>query len=80
MDTLNAVKNIIINELGFAIKNMKLNSSFRDDLGMDSLDLVELTVLAENQFNIEIEDDAAVHLNTIQHLVSFINHKTNHKS
>lgn len=76
MDTLNIIKNIIMNEMGFVKANLKLDSNFKNDIGMDSLDMVELTVRAENQFNIDIDDEAAIKINTIQDLVSFVNDKT----
>ena len=53
-------------------EKIKSNSSFIDDLGLDSLDTVELVMAFEEEFDVEIPDDAAEKIQTIEGAVSFI--------
>ena len=69
------VKKIVIDHLGIEESKIKLDSKFIDDLGADSLDTVELVMAFEEQFNIEIPDDAAETILTIQDAISFIESK-----
>lgn len=57
-------------------KDIPLNSSFVDDLGADSLDLVELILAFEEEFDIEISDDDAEKISTVQNAVDYINNLT----
>ena len=69
------VKKIVVDHLGIEESKIKLDSKFIDDLGADSLDTVELVMAFEEQFNIEIPDDAAETILTIQDAISFIESK-----
>lgn len=67
------VKKIVVEQLG--VKNedlIKPELSFVDDLGADSLDTVELVMALEEEFDIEIPDDVAEKITTIQQAIDFI--------
>ena len=66
------VKEIIINELGVEPEKVTLEASFVEDLGADSLDAVELVMAFEEEFGIEIPDDAAETIQTFGDAVKFI--------
>ena len=66
------VKEIIINELGVEPEKVTLEASFVEDLGADSLDTVELVMAFEEEFGIEIPDDAAETIQTFGDAVKFI--------
>ncbi len=66
------VKKIIINHLGAEESKVTENASFIDDLGADSLDQVELVMAFEEEFGIEIPDDAAEKITTVASAVKYI--------
>ena len=66
------VKEIIINELGVESEKVTDDASFVEDLGADSLDTVELVMAFEEEFGIEIPDDAAESIVTVGDAVKFI--------
>ena len=69
------VKKIVTDHLGIDESKISLDSKFIDDLGADSLDTVELVMAFEEQFDIEIPDDAAETILTVQNAVDFIDKK-----
>ena len=69
------VKKIVMDHLGVDESKITTDSKFIDDLGADSLDTVELVMAFEEQFDIEIPDDAAETILTVQNAVDFINNK-----
>ena len=69
------VKKIVMDHLGIEESKISLDSKFIDDLGADSLDTVELVMAFEEQFSIEIPDDAAETILTVQNAVDFIDNK-----
>jgi len=69
------VKKIVMDHLGIEESKISLSSKFIDDLGADSLDTVELVMAFEEQFGIEIPDDAAETILTVQNAVDFIDNK-----
>jgi acyl carrier protein len=71
-DILDRVKKIIINHLGVAEEKITEAASFIDDLGADSLDQVELVMAFEEEFGIEIPDEAAEKINTVGSAVKYI--------
>ena len=71
-DVLNKVKEIVVEHLGVEEDKVVAGASFIDDLGADSLDTVELVMAFEEEFNIEIPDDAAEKIQTVQDAVTFI--------
>lgn len=73
MSNLNErVKQIIVEHLGVDAAKVTDNSSFVDDLGADSLDTVELVMKFEEEFGIEIPDNAAEKLATVKDAVAYI--------
>jgi acyl carrier protein len=70
------VKNIIADQLGVGEDEIKTTSSFIDDLGADSLDIVELVMAMEEEFEVEIPDEEAENIKTVQDAVNYI---TTHK-
>jgi acyl carrier protein len=70
------VKKIIAEQLGVAEDEIKTTSSFIEDLGADSLDIVELVMAMEEEFEVEIPDEEAENIKTVQDAVSYV---TTHK-
>ncbi|MFZ0389418.1 MAG: acyl carrier protein [Calditrichia bacterium] len=69
------VKDIIVDKLGVAPEKVKADSHFIDDLGADSLDTVELVMAFEEEFNVEIPDDDAQEITTVQSAVNYLSKK-----
>ena len=69
------VKKIVANQLGVSEAEIKNESSFMDDLGADSLDLVELVMSFENEFGITIPDEDSAQLTTVQSAISYVQSK-----
>jgi len=69
------VKNIIVDRLGVEEGEVKLESSFKEDLGADSLDVVELVMELEDEFDMEISDEDAEKINTVGDVVTYISSK-----
>ena len=67
------VKKIVAEQLGANEADVKLESSFVDDLGADSLDTVELVMALEEEFECEIPDEDAEKITTVQQAVEYIN-------
>ena len=76
-DVLERVKKIVIEHLDVDAEKVTENAGFIDDLGADSLDNVELVMAFEEEFDIEIPDDAAEHIQTVGDAVKFISAKVN---
>ena len=66
------VKNIIVEQLGVAETSVEMESSFIDDLGADSLDIVELVMALEEEFDMEIPDSDAEKVVTVGDVVEYI--------
>jgi acyl carrier protein len=69
------VKDIIVEQLGVDPEKVKAEASFIDDLGADSLDIVELVMAMEEEFDIEIPDEDAEKLKTVQDVASYLEKK-----
>lgn len=74
-DTYERIKKIITDHTEIDQDKITLESSFSDDLGADSLDIVEIIMALEEQFEIEITDEEAQTFNTVKDTVDFINRK-----
>ncbi len=70
------IKQIIAEQLGVKLEEIKPESSFVDDLGADSLDTVELVMALEEEFNIEIPDEDAEKMTTVSDAIKYIEKKT----
>jgi acyl carrier protein len=66
------VKEIIVQQLGVDAEKVTANASFVDDLGADSLDVVELVMAFEEEFDVEIPDEAAEKIATVKDAVDFL--------
>ena len=66
------VKKIVAEQLGVNEADIKIDSSFVDDLGADSLDTVELVMALEEEFECEIPDEEAEKITTVQQAVNYI--------
>ena len=67
------VKEIVAEQLGKTVDEVKNESSFQDDLGADSLDIVELVMALEEAFGCEIPDEEAEKITTVQAAIDYIN-------
>ncbi|MDH2998013.1 acyl carrier protein [Pasteurellaceae bacterium LFhippo2] len=66
------VKKIIVDQLGAKIEDVKPEASFIEDLGADSLDTVELVMALEEEFDIEIPDEEAEKITTVQSAIDYV--------
>ena len=64
---------IVAEQLGIGIDEINNESSFIDDLGADSLDTVELVMALEEEFDVEISDEQAENISTVQSAIDYIN-------
>ncbi|HKL75372.1 MAG TPA: acyl carrier protein [Halanaerobiales bacterium] len=71
-DTLDRVKSIVVEELAVDEEEVTAEASFIDDLGADSLDVVELIMAFEEEFDLEIPDEDAENIATVQDAVDYI--------
>ena len=74
-DISSKVKKIVADHLGIEESKVTDEASFIDDLGADSLDTVELVMAFEEKFGIEIPDDAAETIQTVQNAIDYIESK-----
>jgi len=72
MESMDRIKKIIVDQLGIDESKITENSSFVDDLGADSLDIVELIMAFEEEFDIEIPDEDAEKMKTIGDAVKYL--------
>ena len=66
------VKEIVAEQLGKDVNDVTNEASFIDDLGADSLDIVELVMAMEDEFGIEIPDDEAEKIKTVKDVIEYI--------
>ena len=71
-DTADRVQKIVVEHLGVEADKVTQEASFIDDLGADSLDIVELVMAFEEEFNVEIPDDAAEKITTVKDAIDYI--------
>lgn len=76
MDVLERVKEIVVEQLGVDAEEVSNDASFVDDLGADSLDIVELVMAFEEEFELEIPDEDAEKIGTVGDAVKYIKEKT----
>ncbi len=75
--TFEKVRDIVVEQLGVEADEVTIDSTFIDDLGADSLDIVELIMAFEEEFGIEIPDEAAEKIKTVQDVVNYIDQNQN---
>ncbi|MFD1426593.1 acyl carrier protein [Kroppenstedtia sanguinis] len=71
-DTLDQVKRIIVDRLGVDASEVTLEASIKDDLGADSLDVMDMILELEDEFSMEISDEEAEKINTVKDIVTYI--------
>jgi acyl carrier protein len=71
-ETADRVKKIVVEHLGVEADKVTEDASFIDDLGADSLDIVELVMAFEEEFGVEIPDDAAEKIATVKDAITYI--------
>ncbi|KGA97727.1 acyl carrier protein [Alkalihalobacillus alcalophilus ATCC 27647 = CGMCC 1.3604] len=76
-DTLTRVSKIIVDRLGVEEAEVKPEASFKEDLGADSLDVVELVMELEDEFELTISDEDAEKIATVADVVDYINNASN---
>ncbi|MDY0274212.1 MAG: acyl carrier protein [Desulfomicrobium sp.] len=69
------VKELVVDQLGVSADEVKPESSFVESLGADSLDLTELIMAMEEEFDIEIDDEDAQKIATVQDAINYIKSK-----
>lgn len=67
------VKDIIVEQLGVDADEVTMEASFIDDLGADSLDIVELIMALEEEYDMEIPDEEAEKVSTVGDVINYIN-------
>jgi acyl carrier protein len=67
------IKQIIVEQLGVDESEVTPGASFQDDLGADSLDIVELVMAFEEAFDVEIPDEDAEKIKTVQDAIDYVN-------
>jgi acyl carrier protein len=75
MDKEQRIKEIIADQLGVEIDKLTPDAKFVEDLGADSLDVVELIMGFEEEFNIEIPDEDAEKIKTVGDVLNYLNEK-----
>ena len=75
MEVMEKVKKIIVDQLGVEENKVKEDSSFIDDLGADSLDIVELIMAFEEEFDIEISDEDAEKIKFVGDVIRYLENK-----
>ena len=76
MSTFDRLKTVIADELEVSEDEVTENASFTDDLGADSLDLVELVMRLEEEFEVEIPDEDAEKIRTVKDALTYIEEKS----
>lgn len=76
MENMDKLKEILVDVLGVKEEDIKPESKFVEDLGADSLDLVELIMGFEDKFGIEISDEEAEKMITVKDVLDYINSKS----
>jgi len=74
-EMLERIKEIIAEQLNVEESTITLSSSFKDDLGADSLDLFELVMALEEEYNIEIPSEDLACINTVEEVVNYLKEK-----
>ncbi len=72
---LEKIKEIVAEQLSCDIEKVELNTSFKDDLGADSLDLFELVMALEDEYSVEIPSEDLATINTVEDVINYLKGK-----
>jgi len=72
MKSMDRIKRVIVNQFGVDESKITENSSFLDDLGLDSLDIIDLIMIFEEEFKIEIPDKEAEKIKTVGDMIRYL--------
>ena len=72
MTTFDKIKEMIVDQLDVEAEEVTMDASIQDDLGEDSLDIVDLVMAVEDEFEVKIEDDVVEGMKTVGDIVKFI--------
>lgn len=72
MNTFDRVKGIIVEKLGCEEDDVTLDANLFDDLGADSIDIVEIAIVIEEEFHLEISSEEAERLSTINSVIKYV--------
>lgn len=75
MALIDDIKEVVVEQLGVNADEVKVDSKFVEDLGADSLDVVELVMALEEKFDIEIPDEEAEKIQTVQNVIDYVESK-----
>ncbi len=73
--TFERIKEILVENLGLVEDEVTLEADIQEDLGADSLDIMEIVICVKDEFDITIEDDEIQNMNTVADLVNYIDKK-----
>lgn len=73
--TFEKIKEILVENLGLVEDEVTLEADIQEDLGADSLDIMEIVICVKDEFDITIEDDEIQNMNTVADLVNYIDKK-----
>ncbi|MFP4456040.1 MAG: acyl carrier protein [Clostridia bacterium] len=73
--TFEKIKEILVENLGLGEDEVTLEADIQEDLGADSLDIMEIVICVKDEFDITIEDDEIQNMNTVADLVNYIDKK-----
>lgn len=72
MTTFDKIKDMIVDQLDVEADEVTMDANIQEDLGADSLDIVDLIMAVEDEFEVKIDDDASEHIKTVGDIVKFI--------
>ena len=72
---LEKMKELIADQLGIDAETITAGSKFKEDLGADSLDLFELVMALEEEYNVEIPSEDLIELNTVEDVIKYLQEK-----
>ncbi len=75
MDVFETVKKIILDQIDIDESSITLDANFMEDLGADSLDLAEMVMSFEDEFDLEIDDEEIEHIKTVGDVVEYFKNK-----